>query len=73
MHVVMRLSLEVTYDKEAGCWQSFCPELDVYSAANSAKDAEQGLIEAIRMTLASYYRHGRLDELAWTDRLERMR
>ena len=62
MLAVLRLSAEVRYDPTAECFESYCPELDVYSAANSESEAIEALQSAINMTLTSYYRHGRLDE-----------
>ncbi len=63
MPAVLKLSAQVRYDQTAGCFESYCPELDVYSAANNESDAFDALRSAINMTLTSYYRHGRLDEL----------
>lgn len=62
MQAVLRLSAEVHYDETAGCFESYCPELNVYSAANTKSEAFDALKSAINMTLTSYYRHGRLDE-----------
>jgi predicted RNase H-like HicB family nuclease len=62
MQAVLKLTGQVSYDDVAGCWESYCPELNVYSAANSEEQARDALASAVNMTLTSYYRHGRLDE-----------
>ena len=58
MKITAELTARIGLDEEAGCFSAYCPELHVYSAANTMEDAEKALRSAVAMTMTGYWEQG---------------
>lgn len=58
----MQLTCTVREDKEADCYVSHCPALNVFSAGNTELEAFEAIRSALTMYALALYKKNRLDE-----------
>ena len=58
IEITAELTARIERDEVAGCWEGYCPQLHVYSAANTKEDAAMALQSAVSMTVKGYWEQG---------------